>query len=587
MKKKVFFIFLLVLVLSLVLIKAANETTVDGKAYACLEDKVNGNCDSLSTEEKIFSLLAIGECKSELISDSDNSECWPEGECTIKTTAQAILALRTGTTKAEEWLMDQSMSFPDIEWFLQVESENEVGCTADYGGSSYDFTVNADKTLSGNAGSCLTIFASGGGYWFAINPNCYDEEFSISCDTSFITSLLYRKKNSQTLYVSDKTDSASGGGSTTEKVVSSCFEQAGTCNYEGTLWAAIVLQAKDYDISPYIPYLVVAAADNPSYIPESFLYSLTNNFRTELLAKQKENKYWSESGDKFYDTAVALLPFQNEELMEKTNAKNWLKELQGDNGCWQDNIRNTAFLLYSLWPRKMAEEVEMDDCTDFGYYCVSSAACSGAGGNELSSYVGCFGTNICCDKPQQTQTCAEQGGKICASSEECLGGSFVSSSDSQTCCVNGGTCGVKEAPECEIKGGSCRTSCLSNEQIISYACTSNDVCCVTKKKSYVGLIIFLIILIILTVLGIVFREKLKKVFLQIKSKLEKGKGKGKAGPVGPGPRFPPTSSSRIPPRSVLRRIIPSRPQRPAASPPPAKNKSEFDEVLKKLKEIGK
>lgn len=63
-------------------------------------------------------------------------------------------------------------------------------------------------------------------------------------------------------------------------------------------------------------------------------------------------------------------------------------------------------------------------------------------------------------------------------------------------------------------------------------------------------------------------------------------GKGKPSQQGPGPRFPPTSSSRVYPGAVQRRIIPTQPQRPIARPP-VKNKSEFDEVLRKLKEIGK
>ena len=92
MEKKVFAIFLFLLVFSLFFVSADNSTVQD-KAYACLENKVHNNCASLSTEEKIFSLLTLGECKTELLSDASTSGCWPSSGCKIKTTAQAILAL--------------------------------------------------------------------------------------------------------------------------------------------------------------------------------------------------------------------------------------------------------------------------------------------------------------------------------------------------------------------------------------------------------------------------------------------------------------------------------------------------------------
>jgi hypothetical protein len=80
-KKGVFFVLLLLLVflvLSAFTVRAANETNADVKAYACLENKVKDQCSTLSTEEKIFSLLTIERCKAELLSDSLAEECWPD-----------------------------------------------------------------------------------------------------------------------------------------------------------------------------------------------------------------------------------------------------------------------------------------------------------------------------------------------------------------------------------------------------------------------------------------------------------------------------------------------------------------------------
>jgi len=175
MEKKVFFILTILLVLSLFFVTAA-DADVKAKATSCLTSKISANgCDSLSTEEKIFSLLAVGDCKSELQDDSDSNECWPDDGCSVKTTAQAILALKqtgTNTDAAEEWLLDQVVDYTAIDWFLQIESSNLTTCTVEYSDKEYTFALNEDKTLSGNAGSCLTIYND---YWFRISSSCYDE----------------------------------------------------------------------------------------------------------------------------------------------------------------------------------------------------------------------------------------------------------------------------------------------------------------------------------------------------------------------------------------------------------------------------
>jgi hypothetical protein len=593
MEKKVFAIFIFLLVLSTFFVSAANETIQD-KAYSCLASKVNNNCDSLSTEEKIFSLLALGTCKSELISDSSSSKCWPSSDCKIKTTAQAILALKkvnSDTSKAETWLLDKNISFSGVDWFLQIESNNATSCTAAYSGTSYSFSINEDKTIDGNAGSCLSVYNN---YWLEIAPKCYNKKIDISCSDSFMTSLLYKKSTSDTVYVSDKTDSASGEGTTTQQVESYCFSTEDSCDYEGTLWAAIVLKYLGKDVSPFVPYLVSMADENSKYLPESFLYTLTNNFRTDLLARQQESKWWAASGDKFYDTAVALLPFQNEDsLAEKTNSQNWLGEVQGTDGCWQENIRNTAFILYSLWPKITSESsTTTPDCETSNHFCMSTASCSAALGNASNSYSGCFGTNICCDKQQQLQSCSDQNGDLCASGESCLGGTTISASDStssKSCCIDG-TCGVKSVSECEVNGGTCKSSCSSSEQLGSFTCPVSGICCIAKTtaSSNVWVIVLLVILIILVALGIIFRKKLQEFYFRLKS----GKGKPSS-QQSPGPRFPPTSSASVYPGAVQRKII--NPQTKTVTKtvtrtvarPPVKNKSEFDDVLKKLKEIGK
>ena len=110
-------------------------------AYSCLQNKVNtsASCSSLSTEEKIFTLLALNRCQSELITDSSNTgECWPSGSCRIKTTAQAVLALDhvgADTIKAEAWLLNQTRGTTDLTWFLEIERVFKCLAHCHFGGT--------------------------------------------------------------------------------------------------------------------------------------------------------------------------------------------------------------------------------------------------------------------------------------------------------------------------------------------------------------------------------------------------------------------------------------------------------------------
>ena len=204
----------------------------------------------------------------------------------------------------------------------------------------------------------------------------------------------------------------------------------------------------------------------------------------------------------------------------------------------------------------------------------------------------CLGQNVCCTENKPLLTCEEEGGIICSSGKVCVRGREEETSDlslGETCCISGSCETPSEEPECERYGGNCRFSCSNDEEESDdYECDSG-VCCFSKsKQGYTGIIIFSI-LIVLVVLGIVFKNKLRPFWFKIKSKFGKGKGRAPRGPGPPG--FPPGSAS-IPQRPMPRRIIPQRHRATRAPPrkypaPSKQTQSEFDDVLKKLKEIGK
>lgn len=552
------------------------------KAYSCLRGEIDDKgCDNLSPEEKVFSLLATGKCKAEVLDDS-------RYKSDLKYTSQAILGFKetgSSSSSAKSWLFGKNRTSIGIDWFLEIESPEETTCTVDYS-SSNDIVINEDKTINSlTGGSCLSVSANG--YWIEVSSDCYDEEFTISCDKQFLTTLLYQKQGSDTIYVSEKTSSASAEGTTKEKVESLCFG-GNDCDYEGTLWASLALSVLGIDVVPYLPYLITMAGDNVDLLPEAFLYSLTGNleFKNQLLIKQINNKWWVYSDDRYFGTALALYPLQYEEPSQKKDSVNWLlNEAQEENGCWDSgNIRNTAFILYSISPKSVSS-VSSVGCEGAGYFCVSQINCLG----EVLSGYSCSGAFVCCSEDLTLRTCSEQGGEICNSNQECVGvGSLpVDAADLSTgqLCCTGGACQERQAAtpsNCEVSGGTCRiNSCLDGEETSFESCDfSSDICCVqeTKQKTNYAWIWILLILIALATAGIIFRDRLRPYWFRIKSKFDKSRPSSR-GLMTRRPGIPPA----IPPPS--RRMATTR--RPMRGIPRAKSRTEIDDVLKKLKEMGK
>lgn len=592
-------------------INSTEEQQKVSKAYSCLTDKIQEKqCASLSTEEKIFSLLSIDSCGSELVSVSaptNSGECWTAssgGSCRVKTTAQAVLALDnsgSSTAGAESWLLNQTGTPTELQWFLEIDPSGTASCQVSYSGVSSTVNIGEDKKLSSNAGPCLVLAQDN--YWLRVSPSCYDETFSVSCNQDFLTTLLFRKSNSDTIHVSPESNSAASQGTTTEKVESTCFEENGACSYEGTLWASLVLDSLGHDVSSAFPYLITSAEDNQRFLPDAFLYFITSDtqYRTSILSEQKSNQYWLESGDKLYDTAVALYPFQSEDFKEKTNSKQWLLNTQDSNGCWENNLRDTAFILASLWPKTFTggTGTSIPSCEVSGYYCTSSAACSGSGGEIFSDY-SCPSLYNCCSVKPQEVTCPESGGIICSSNQICRGGDSIGTADlssGEICCVGGsceaGTGGTAQLSECELGGNVCRSfGCNDNEESITLTCSfTGDVCCTQKTpssggKSYLWIWI-LLVLIVFVVIGIIFRNRLRMLWVKIKSKFG-GSSAGNAPPRGP-PHYPP---SRRPPAGpfMQRRIILPAPQKQVQRQALRRKsgaEKELDDVLKKLKDMSK
>ncbi|HLC86910.1 MAG TPA: hypothetical protein VJH65_01375, partial [Candidatus Nanoarchaeia archaeon] len=200
-----------------------------------------------------------------------------------------------------------------------------------------------------------------------------------------------------------------------------------------------------------------------------------------------------------------------------------------------------------------------------------------------------FGLDCCSINPEKS--CSDLGGDICFADEDCSGDETYNSVDQKSCCLTG-SCVPSAAPtpteeetECKKAGGGCYTSCTGNEEestSLTSSCDSGEKCCVAKAageeaKSYWWIWV-LLILILLIILAIVFRDKLRPYW----EKLFKKK------PTGPRPSTLGLPSAGMPPAMPQRRILPPSAQRPMPGPRPAPRPAgQTDDVLKKLREMGK
>src|SRR3989344_2672147 len=111
-------------------------------------------------------------------------------------------------------------------------------------------------------------------------------------------------------------------------------------------------------IDLFTPYLIAFSSDNQEILPEAFLYLLLGktDYKTVVNSEQDTDGFWSTGNilyDVFYDTALALLSLYPS---ISSSASNYLLDpsIQNSNGCWNNNnVRDTAFVLYSAWPKSI------------------------------------------------------------------------------------------------------------------------------------------------------------------------------------------------------------------------------------------
>ena len=568
------------------------------KAYQCLKDKID-DAPRVSFSEAVFGVMALGKYNGLFANITKekkaNEWCWPASGsgCKLKDTAQVLLAYdRAGesTTEIEKWLLGKNGTSVDLAWFIEIDGERQqpTSCSLKWDGGTGSIKIDANAKISGSPGSCLMISSSG--YLLRIRDSCINKRFDITCNGSFITTLLYQKnkgdqtdclsQSGKTCYVIGETHSAASLGTTSEEVKASCFKAGNSCDYEGSLWSALALAQTGRDVSPFIPYLLSLAEDNQRYFPDSFLYALIRDegAYSQIISSRKSESYWEIAGspyNRFYDTSLGLIGlsgFGNTDEIDKT--KEYLLGIQTRDGCWNNNnIRDTAFILYSGWKKGAIGSGSgtgggLADClsvANANYDCATQQECTIAGGQVLDNFF-CSGIKKCCSVRMQLKTCNELGGKVCGVGKECSQGSLPASDGA--CCQ--GTCeDVIPENTCSSQGGECKASCSSGESDVSYTCSGSSLCCVAdeeKGSSWIW-ILLLMILIVIIIIAILYRQKIQVWWFNQKRK-KQGGGMGGATGSRPGGGLPPRPGSGMP--MQIGRPFAARPPmpRPASAPAP-------------------
>ena len=621
----IFLAFIVIVSTGFVAAKFANEDDAINAAYQCLLNATNKS--SMSLEESIYTTLALGYhnlSNATIFSQkSSSADCWPNSGCELKRTSQVGIAydfLLRNTTGIESWLYSRNGTANGINWFLEIDSENQIPTTCkirdNVNNGENTITIDETQKISGSAGSCFS--SARDGYILSINENCLDREFQISCDENFVTAVLYKKTTSETYYVSGQTHSSVAEGTTSEKVTSNCFKNGNSCDYEGTLWAALALQHFGRDVTPFIPYILALSDEDANFpvFPSAFIYMITesDDSYNQLTQSQQQGKYWraSVNNSRLYDTALGMLALHETNAQELVNARQYLLDIQEDNGCWNDkNIRDTAFILYSGWAQpsfvsdstghtpivilpNSSGSVGTTMCEAAGFSCGSAFSCLDNGG-VLKGEFTCSGASECCSVlPKEKLSCSNQGGALCSTNQRCNG--LTGSASDGTCCF--GSCvatnpGSSQTNECEVGFyGVCKASCGSGEYSSGFSCgTPGFQCCSASSSNNSDssgvnwlLIILLLLLIGLVVAGIIYRDKVKLWWFKLSNRKQPPKGSSgtpQPRPTGMIPRRMPQFggfSPRPRPAGFRPRPTPQKSSNP-------KNK-EYEDTLRKLREMS-
>ena len=361
-KKLLLSIFLLILTLSAVSAQNGTGFSAD-KSYSWLISKQgldgswNGNV--FETSLAILALEKAGlpsnaqKAADWLETQKGVDGCFPTGNCRVKETSFALLALNAmgrDTSIIVDWLQEaQTAAASPRKWWLQVATTGSGICEIEYLEGTQPvkttFTIENNKIPECNnepwfdlGSGCLTG-----------NPLSRDPSKSLDIDCSQIPSvlalsLIYHSGDSYYILQEEHQSTA------TIKVDSGCWgmQKKSLCDGEVSLYATWALKEAG-EISTPLAWSRVNY--QPSVSLESALLYLLGN-KDIYLGDLKDSQLTSGNWDNnVYKTAFGVLATSSTPAGESSalTATDWLKSQQRSDGSWNNQVSDTAITLYSAF----------------------------------------------------------------------------------------------------------------------------------------------------------------------------------------------------------------------------------------------
>ncbi|MEM4318483.1 MAG: hypothetical protein QW244_01470 [Candidatus Pacearchaeota archaeon] len=516
MKKQnlILFIFFTFILITPLILSQTEEITKIKKAYSWLRTEGIEKFNTLTEKQASFTIFALKEKltvdkarlmhKILLEKSYDNGTCWPgpnENDCNALTTAIVKLALDSlskDTSKASAWLLKNSFSVQtiNIKSFLQVIpiTAETINCQIKTNTSTGIVSFSAEGLVNSIDSELTSCFASTI-YSLQLNQSCLNDIFRITCDKDVKVNFIYKKSEGQEWYVTNKLDFVSAmQEKEIQPLKALCIAKGQVCDYEASLWAAIAFKNSNLSVAKsFLLYLISEASVNEQYLPEAFLYALTNasDYTNQVIKLQRFDGLFvapNTAYNEYYDTGLAGVMGSLNKL-NLTVTKSTLLNNQTREGFWSasnnvDAIRDTALILAGIWPTFTG----VSTCEQQGYSCVQNCSAINGALVALSCYTGeccninsiegacelkagnCTDTTTCpsnttqvpyacsqgkcCKQITKSLCAAEINGTICQPNQKCLVNGtivpFISSSDSAYCCI--GNC-ISSTKACAEQGG--------------------------------------------------------------------------------------------------------------------------------------
>jgi len=311
-----------------ILKKISSEKTINvegiNKGFEHLIDNQNADGSFGNIMESSLSALALKNIDNEkansaisyIIKNMDPTGCYPKGNCNVKDTSFALLALNKfekNYVKTKNWLKDTSNNFELGTWNLKMEGNSNCGDIQVSG--SYNLNINSNK----------------------INITC-------NSNVKFILTHNYLG-NSHTI------NEYTGNSFNYTIDDSGCYgvDYKGKCDYISSLYASWALKETNENFPE--DYLEENKLDNRT-IDHALGYILYHDgYDKDWLLNNYLNGYWSYSSASlsqtpdYFVSALSAYALRNEFLFDE--AKNYLGSRT------QTSILNSGLILYLLFDDEM------------------------------------------------------------------------------------------------------------------------------------------------------------------------------------------------------------------------------------------